>query len=134
MQSLFELKTELPWDRDTWDRMNLRATELLHDAKKQKYTQAIVLLTSEGSEYGAVIHDALEKDSLEEKALFDRLHHQNDTEIRYALCMWEDGGIDLPSISQRKMLCELNPQNTETKIFVMTKNGISVIPLRVTLG
>ena len=133
MQSLFEPKTELAWDRDIWNRMNSMATDLLRDKEKHEYTQAIVLFSSAGKEYGTVIQDALSQDKTEEEALFDRLRGQNDTEIRYVLCMWQDGAIDIPSISLRRMLCTLNSNNTESKVFVMTRSGIAVILLGITV-
>jgi len=57
----------------------------------------------------------------------------NDTEIEYLLCLWQNGGIDLPSYRFREMLYETDQRNTECKIFVLTQNGTSVVKLEKTI-
>ncbi len=132
MQSLFELKTEVPFDAKIREHMIKTASELLKNADKGQYTQALVLTTDKG-EYGAVISNALSPEKAEEGCLLDRLRTADDTAVRYVLCMWGDAGIDLPSHAFRELLCELDPQNAEALIFVRTKSGISAVKLQTTL-
>ena len=133
MKTVFELKNELPFDKDLFDRMRKTASDILSDAEKEDYTQSVVLLSSEGKEYSMVIKNALSEDKIDEISLLGRLTSENNTEIYRVLCMWEDGCIDLPSHMFRKMLCELNSKNRESGIFVKTKDGYSVIKLSITL-
>jgi len=134
MQSIFEPKNELPFDADAFEGMQKVARDLLRDAEAGPFTQAIVLLSAQGEKYGVLIPNALSEEKTEERALMERVKSRNDTEIRRVLCQWQDGGIDLPSADFRRMLCALNVQNTELGIFVMTGQGVSVIPLNVTLN
>ncbi len=133
MQSLFEIKQPLPFDADVFDRMKNMAENILQSAEKNQSTQAIVLLSSKGRQHGAIIKDALSDDKIDEKALFDRLTMEKDTEIKRILCVWEDGNIDIPSIAVRNMLCALNPSNAECGLFVMTPDGYSVIKMQNTI-
>ena len=133
MKTVFELNNGLPFDRTLFERMQKTASDILNNATKEEYTQAIVLLTSKGKEYCAVIENALSEDKIEESSLLGTLISEDDTEIYRILCMWQDGGIDLPSYTFRKMLCESNSKNLESGIFVKTNDGYSVIKLSVTL-
>ncbi len=100
--------------------MMVTANTVLKDAECEQFTQAIVLLSAAGNEYSAVIKNVLAEEKTDEKALLERLKKADDTEIRYCLCMWQNGSIDIPSFAFRDMLCELNPKNSETQSFVMT--------------
>ena len=133
METVFDLKTELPFDENLFDHMKNTAKGLLSGAEKSQYTQAIVLISSKENEYGAVIGNAISKDKAEEEAFLKRLKDACDTEVCCLLCMWEDGNIDLPSIDFRKMLCEASAKNTETQIFVMTQNGTALKKLGSTM-
>ncbi len=96
------------------------ANTILKNAECEQYTQAIVLLSATGKEYSAVIKNVLSEEKTDEKILLDTLKEAKDTEIRYCLCTWCDGSIDIPSFAFRNMLCELNPKNSETLSFVRT--------------
>lgn len=133
MKSIFELKNSLPFDSDIFERMKKTALELLVNAEKKEYTQAIVLLSGTGREYGAVIENALSGDKKDEKALIECLASANDTKLNHVLCMWRDGGIDIPSFALRQMLCDVDDSNNDCGIFVMVDDGYSVINLENTM-
>lgn len=133
MQTLFELKMQLPFDADVLERMKQTASELLRDAEKEQYTQAIVLFSKKGNEYGAVLPNALSKDAPEESALLERLRVADDTAVGYILCMWADANIDIPSRAFRTKLLDVNPENADANVFVMTQNGASVMKLGNTM-
>lgn len=107
-------------DNKTFERMMVTANTALKDAECEQFTQAIVLLSAAENEYSAVIKNVLAEEKTDEKALLERLKKADDTEIRYCLCMWQNGSIDIPSFAFRDMLCEMNPKNSETQSFVMT--------------
>ncbi len=113
--------------------MKKAADEILFNTEKKQYTQAIVLLTSCGNEYNAVIENALSVEKSDEKALLDKLIAASDTRIDHILCLWHEGSVDIPSYDFRKMLCALNSDNENSNIFVMTQDGYSVIKLGSTL-
>ena len=130
MQSFFELRSACQFDADRLKKMKETALSLLQTAEKQSYTQALVLFTSNDAEYGAVIQNALAADHAEEIALLDRLRSANDTAVRYVLCVWSDVCVDIPSHAFRTLLCDLDPQNSETLIFVKTKTEIAAVKLQ----
>ena len=133
MHTLFELNTKIDVDAAAFERMMNAAEAELSKAEKSQYIQAIVLLSVKGNEYSTLIKNALPKEKSDETALLKRIKDLNDTEIRYALCLWQDGGIDIPSYGFRKSLCTLDPKNTETLLFVMTTDGIGGIKVSTTM-
>ena len=123
--SLFELKNPIAVDMCLFEKMKKTATELLRDAEEGQHTQAVVLFSAQGNEYGRVIKDTIAEDISDEMALIESLKAADDTEIKCVLCMWQGNTIDIPSYRLRKMLCELNCQNAESVLLVMTFDGIS---------
>lgn len=133
MRSLFELKTNLPYDVNVFDRMKETAIDLLNNAQKDQYTQAIVLYSNKGNEYSAIIKNACSKEQTEERSLLERLKMADDTEIRYVLCMWQDNAIDITSDAFRKLMIDLDPKNMESLMFVMTAESVGVIKVSATI-
>lgn len=133
MRTFFELKNPLPFESDTFDKMKDAAFEILQGAEKGQYTQAIVILTASGNQYSGVIQNAISVDKTDQTKLIDRLVEAKDTEIHRILCLWQDGGVDIPSFDVRNRLCRLNSANFDAGIFVMAKDGYSVIKLGITL-
>ena len=114
-------------------RMKQTAASLLRTAENLPNTQAIVLETVSGNEYAAVIADALSADHIDARALLERLTDAEDTAVKWILCQWADGGVDLPSMAFRRMLCELSPENLNAAVFLRTKDGYTVKPMGVTM-
>ena len=133
MKTLFELKTHLPFDTDLFERLQKTASIMLKSAEQGQYTQGLVLVSSTGKEYSAVIKDVLSEEHAEEKALLEELKANHDTTLDYVLCMWQDACIDIPSWAFRKMLCSLDPKNADALLFVMTGNGVSAVRLANTM-
>ena len=133
MQSLFELKTKLTVDMSVFEQMKKTAEIELSKAETGQYTQAMVFLSAKGNEYNTLIKNALSEEKTDEIALLERMKNSNDTEIHYALCLWQDGGLDIPSYRFRELLCKLNPKNTELSLLVMTADGISEIKVSTTM-
>ena len=129
MQALFELKNPLAFDANLFEAMKKTALDLLEGAEKDPYTQAIVLSSVTGKEYGARIKNALSQEKTDETALLERIKESGDTEIGCVLCMWQDHGIDVPSYAFRESLCSLDPQNSESLLFVMTADGVSAVKM-----
>ena len=134
MQALFELKTKLTIDMAVFEQMKKTAEAELSKAAAGQYVQAVVLLSAKGNEYSTLIKNALSKEKADETAFLEGIKNVNDTEICYVLCMWQaDKCIDIPSFDFRKLLCALNPKNTEALLFVMTDNGVSGIKVATTM-
>ena len=132
MKTLFDLKHYESYDVDIYDRMKERASILLNKQENGDHTQAIVLYTTKKREYSRLIKDALNKDSTDVKALFEELREAGDTTVLYILSMWSDMCIDIPSFAFRERLLELDPSNGETRFFVLTPMGVSVLKISAT--
>ena len=134
MKTLFELKTKLTIDIAVFEQMKKTAEAELSKAAAGQYVQAVVLLSAKENEYSTLIKNALSKEKADEITFLEGIKNLNDTEIRYVLCMWQaDKCIDIPSFDFRKLLCALNPKNTEALLFVMTDNGVSGIKVSTTM-
>lgn len=133
MQYLFDPKIKNAPDFEIFKSMKEKAIELLSNTENCKYTQAIVLRSSKGNEYGTVIRNALSKEKCDEQVLLQKIQDANDSTICFVLCMWQEQCIDIPSYDFRKTLLELNEENAEAMIFVMTACGASEIKLLSTM-
>lgn len=117
-----------------FERLKNIAEELLRSTDKNHiYTQAIVLLTETGNEYGAVIENPLTADKKEEKYLISQMADAMDTAVSYILCLWKDGDVDLPSYDFREMIESLDPKNADTSVFVLKDSGYSAVRLENTM-
>ena len=117
-----------------FEQMKKTAEAELSKAAAGQYVQAVVLLSAKENEYSTLIKNALSKEKADETAFLEGIKNVNDTEICYVLCMWQaDKCIDIPSFDFRKLLCALNPKNTEALLFVMTANGVSGIKVSTTM-
>ena len=134
MQSLFEPKIKNSPDFEIFNSMKKKAIELLSNADNFKYTQAIVLRSSKGNEYGIVIRNALSEEKSGEEVLLQKIQDANDSAICFVLCMWQGGCIDIPSCNFRKLLLRLNEKNSGAKLFVMTAGGVSEKKLSATIN
>ena len=133
MRSLFESNTKISFDGSVFKNMRNTAVELLRNTEKAQYVQCIILFSSKEKKYAITIKNALLTERTEEESLFERLKKVEDTEIKYVLCMWQDGCIDIPSHDFRKKLCDLNPKNYKSLLFVTTKKEVSVKELSKTI-
>lgn len=133
MRTFFALKTKMPYDPHVLEHMKKTATELLCDVEGDAHTQAIVLYSATGNTYGTVVKDACSREMTEEKSMLAGLRAAGDTQIRYLLCMWRDGGVDIPSLAFRRMTVELDPQNAAALLLVMTAEGASAISVGETM-
>lgn len=120
--------------RSVFDKMMRTAVHLLKDAPNARLTQVIVLLTSKGKEYSAIIDDVLSEEKIAEKALIKEMRKDNDTELRYVMAVWKtSSGVDMPSYDFRKMLCCMNPENKNAAIFMNEIANYTVLPLGATM-
>ncbi len=133
MKSILELQTKMSIDLTVFEHMKKTAIELLSNAENGQYTQAVVLLSSTGNEYGTIIKNALSEENTDGTSLIQKIKEAKDTEISCVLCIWQDKCIDIPSFAFRELLFTLNPKNSETSIFVMTAHGVSGIKLLTTM-
>ncbi len=98
---------------------------------QSKNAQILVLKTRNGKIY--VFENDITKNNAIEDEIINKLISNNDTQIDLVLCMWDIGGIDVPSYYFRTMLYKMNSENLNTKIFLQGFDGLHIKELRVTI-
>lgn len=96
--------------------------------------QVVTVLTAKGNIYWFFNHNVTSGSTVDETAFIRTLAESGDTEITYAVCMWSDSAIDVPSHHLREQLMELNPSNRKTEILLRSGEGFVVKPFRVLAG
>ena len=133
MHSLFELKAKIMFDLTIFECMKEKAIEMLSIADKSQYTQAIVLHSSTGNDYSTIIRNALSEEKADEESFIRKIQENQDSEMTFVLCMWQDQCIDIPSFAFRNLILNLNEKNSDSTLFVMTADGVSGIKLSATM-
>ena len=116
--------------------INLLCKNLIKEADKllksdPSAEQAVVVLTAKGSIFSFANHNVM-SGSVEDEIAFARaLAENDDTEIRYMVCMWDDATPDVPSCHLRNLLAELNPANQNIEILLKSSEGFLVKSLKV---
>lgn len=88
----------------------------------------VIAAAAEGRVYGFANHRPWEDHTDEDRFLAGLTGE--DPRVLGLVCMWNNGGVDLPSIYLRRGLLNACPENAETKIVVQTENGLAAMELR----
>lgn len=59
----------------------------------------------------------------DETQFIKMLQEKADCELKYIVCMWKNGNVDIPSMHFRKRLLEISPKNADAKTVVLTEDG-----------
>lgn len=68
---------------------------------------------------------------LDEERFVRMLKEKNDSEVKYIVCMWKNGGVEIPSMHFRKLLLEVSPKNADAMFVVLTEDGKGGLALGV---
>ena len=92
--------------------------------KMEKGDLVLMVMTADGTKHHAVIHHAVEEringEHKDEVAFAESLRRMGETDIRYVVCLWHEGSIELPSHGFSEKLYELNPNNVEAKVLAQS--------------
>lgn len=99
--------------------------------KNLSHEQLIVLKTANDNTY-CFSNNPLSDASGEDK-IFVFLENKDETEIKYILCLWKKGDIDIPSFNFRKRLLELSLSNDNTKLILQGFTGLICKDLKLTM-
>lgn len=102
------------------------AKESLTDACDKKPKEQVTVLFSDKNNYYIAVDDF---DGL----ICEELRRNNDTKIVRLLTMWKGENIDLPSITFRRALVELDEYNEDTVIILQGKESHIIKKLSVTM-
>lgn len=91
--------------------------------------QAIAVRTSNCHILSFANHNIVSGETADEEAFIKALAENKDTKILYAVCMWSDFTLDVPSYHLRNMLADLNPSNQEAEFLLNSGEGLIVKPL-----
>ncbi len=93
--------------------------------------QVIVVKTAKSKEYGFA--NRCVGSAQDEEGFLDMLRAQDDTQIRYLVCMWHSGQIDVPSIRFRRRLISVCPQNRNALLVLQGGHAFSAKELEGTM-
>lgn len=96
--------------------------------------QAVAVLTSKGNMFSFANHNVMSGSVEDEIAFVRALAENDDAEIRYMICMWDDATPDVPSCHLRNLLVELSPANQNIEILLKSGEGFHVKSLKVMFG
>ena len=95
--------------------------------------QIVVVETSKSHIYHFANHDVMSGVRTDEETFVKTLIEREDTEIRYAVCLWNDFQLDVPSLHFRKLLLKINPANAETLFLLNGGEGLTAKALKAML-
>ncbi len=110
-------------------RMLTMARHALVSCADRPNAQAIVLLTAGGDLLCETVEDAMAAERVGERALIDRLKSGDSPRVQRVLCVWKNGGVDLPSYAFRTMLIEADGENRNAEILVSGARGYEAVQL-----
>jgi len=98
-------------------------TELFEAAKKElelnkTAQQVIAVRTAKNAVYSFLNNDIVSGNTTDEEQFAELLSGKEDTEITELVCMWNTSILDIPSQNFRKLLVNLNKENTKTKVLL----------------
>ena len=85
--------------------------------------QVIVVKTAKANTYHFANHRPGESCEDEDRFV-EMLSSQRDAEIRYLVCMWNNYGIEIPSMNFRKKLLAACGKNAEADILLEAEHGL----------
>ena len=108
--------------------------KLLHQAKElissdPSAEQVITVLTSGGHILSFANHNIVSGETADEEAFIKTLAESKDTEIQYAICMWNDSTLDVPSRHLQNLLMDLSPTNQKAEFLLSSSESFNVKPL-----
>ena len=94
--------------------------------------QVIVVRTTKKRIRSFVFH-SMEEIVQEDNVFVRQLVDQDDVEIDYIVCMWNNYGLDMPSIAFRKCLLEASSKNEETLMVLQGEYDFTIRSMKSTM-
>lgn len=85
--------------------------------------QIVVVKTAQDNVY-AFANNVLSKGEEDERTFFKGLCDKGETELANVVCMWKNGGVEIPAMHFLKLILEADPKNARTRLAVEGENGI----------
>lgn len=90
--------------------------------------QVIAVKTAKGNAYHFA--NRCVGEARDEERFLQMLCEKDDKAVRYLVCMWRNGEIDVPSMYFRRRLIEICPQNTNALVLLQGMNAFTVREIR----
>ncbi len=94
--------------------------------------QVVVIKTAQDNVY-AFANDVLSKGEEDERTFLKGLCDKGETELAYVVCVWKNGGVEIPAMHFLKLILEADPKNAKTRLAVEGENGIEECVLEACL-
>lgn len=69
--------------------------------------------------------NSLKSNGADEKNFVEQISASENPVIKYVLCMWSDGSIEIPSMHFRNLLLDASAENAQAVIILQGTDGIS---------
>ena len=109
------------------EQMLEEARALVAEARQQipsypSADQVITVKTAKGNVYSFPYHLVGGHEEVED--FLRKLLENDDTVVRFVVCVWEDGNIEVPSDYLQEHLMLLNVKNAGTAVFLAAEPGL----------
>ena len=85
--------------------------------------QVVVVKTAQDNVY-AFANDVLSKGEKDERTFLKGLCDKGETELAYVVCVWKNGGVEIPAMHFLRRILEADPKNAKAHLAVEGENGI----------
>ena len=94
--------------------------------------QVVVVRTAKNRIRSFVFH-SMSEILQEENPFVQQLVEQDDAEIKYIVCMWNNYGLEVPSIQLRKCLLTVAPKNEEAFMILRGEYDYAIRTIKSTM-
>ena len=119
-----------PW----FGRMIAEARAQLKIVADRPNAQAILLQTESDELLCGVIGDGQASARIGEDDLIERLKQSGCSRVKRLLCVWANGGVDLPSYRFRTMLLQADGENRTAEMLVSGARGYNTVQLETRMN
>ena len=106
-------------------------TEAQKQVKEHPHVEMVIVVQSaKGNTYTGYINEIKDRYAADVDVLIQALVGATDVEVKYCVCMWNKGWLEIPSYHLRKGLLDISPKNEDTIFAGQGENTIVLKTLK----
>lgn len=114
--------------KEAFDAIIIEAEKQIEENKDAE--MVVVAHTAKDNIYTCANYNILEGKYEDMDRFLQMLVDTNDVEVKYCICMWNNGGLEVPFAHLRLGLLEISPKNEETIFCGQGENALVLKTLR----
>lgn len=128
---------------DEYDRLTQRAEffsefevlvgEAKNEIRLNPDAEQVVVVRTTKNRIRSYTFDSMSEIIAADNAFVRQLVEQDDVEIKYIVSMWNNYGLEVPSIQLRKCLLEVSPKNGEALVVLQGEYDFAVRTIKSTM-